>query len=105
MQEVSQQVHIAGPTITFDDVRRQRCAWCGALIDEVDLSTVSRPLDPGETPEDAADWEPASWRMGDEVAVMGTFPRTSWLVETPIRDGRPRTHEDSCTRIDLEITR
>ena len=99
------QIHIAGPTLTYDGIRRQRCSWCGALIQEYDLNNISRELEPGEDPDNPEPWEPASWAVGDEVAAVGVFPRTSWSVDTEFRDGVPIAHNDSCMRIDLEVTR
>lgn len=39
---VEEIVHLAGPLVTFDNVSRQRCVWCGALIEERDLPCSCR---------------------------------------------------------------
>jgi hypothetical protein len=78
MEEPS-QVHLAGPTLRVGNVRRQRCIWCGALLEEYDLTRVSRVLEPGEDPD--APWEPASWEVGGLVRLSGTFPRVGVVVE------------------------
>jgi hypothetical protein len=33
-------IHLAGPVITFGPVQRQRCAWCGAVIEEWNIERV-----------------------------------------------------------------
>ncbi len=95
-----EQVHIAGPCAYYGSIRRQRCGWCGALISEYDLSTVSRALEPGEDP--SAPWEPAIWVMGALVAVAaGVY----YTVE-PEKDeaGGMLAPENSCMKIDIAIT-
>ena len=36
-------IHVAGTPVTFGSITRQRCCWCGALIQERDLARISRP--------------------------------------------------------------
>jgi hypothetical protein len=43
-------IHFAGPTMTFGPRRRQRCLWCGALIQEYDLGAIAIP-EAGRKPE------------------------------------------------------
>lgn len=37
----SEIIHFPGPVMTFAMTCRQRCAWCGALIQEIDMANVS----------------------------------------------------------------
>lgn len=100
-QTIPSQVHVAAPTVMVGTLRRQRCAWCGALIDEVDLANVARPLEPGEDP--AVPWEPAKWEFGAHVRVMGTGPRVSTLVEPEAHPADPGAFTipyDSCMAVD-----
>lgn len=50
---MSALVHLAGLPVRVGDVIRQRCAWCGALIDDLDLTRVAVALEPGQTDDDA----------------------------------------------------
>lgn len=84
-------VHVAGPTLTYDTVRRQRCLWCGALIDEYDLSRIARPLEPDEDPDNPKPWEPGHWE--GLVAVDGNM---RWSIDEP-PDGK--APERSCMRL------
>lgn len=92
-------VHLAGPCIAFDGVRRQRCVWCGALLAEYDLANVGRVLEPGEDPE--AEWEPASW--SGFVAVEQAGAATAYSAVAEPADGR--APERSCMRIAGDVTR
>jgi hypothetical protein len=92
------QVHIAGPTLRVGNVRRQRCVWCGALLEEYDLTRVSRALEPGE---------PASWEVGELVRLSGTFPRAAVAVEaTPHAEDADAfaIPDDSCMALSDAVT-
>lgn len=103
-------IHLAGPVITFGSVSRQRCSWCGALIDEKDITNIAvletdraserrgEPLMPDEL---------AWWEVGGLVAVTGSNPRMSYAVDAEesknefMPDGSP-THtapERCCMRL------
>lgn len=58
-------VHIAGPVIEIGPQYRQRCSWCGAVLEDYDLSrvAVAGPVEP--------DWRPATWEVGGLVEVYG----------------------------------
>jgi hypothetical protein len=102
------QVHLAGPTATVGAIRRQRCAWCGALLEECDLANIARPLEPGEDPEHPKPWEPASWEMGALVRVLGTSPRVGMVVEQERHPEHPDSFSippDSCMALEEAVTR
>jgi hypothetical protein len=84
-------IHIAGYDVQVDALLRQRCAWCGGLLIDYDLSRMAVPV--------GTDPRPATWPVGDLVAVDGT---ASWTV--PHTDGDPLP-AGTCTRIDPEVTR
>lgn len=70
-------IHVAGPVMHFGAVYRQRCQWCGALIQEMDLRHIAiqedgRPEDLRGKPIDP-DRELHWW--SDLVAISGTFPK------------------------------
>ena len=94
---------MAGPVITFGSVSRQRCSWCGALIDEKDMTRIAVQI-----PEDGSDPLPlAWWEVGGLVAVSGSNPRVSSAVEPELSedetmpDGSPvyKAPERSCMRL------
>lgn len=98
------QVHIAGTVVSMGSLRRQRCSWCGALLQEYDLAAISRPLEPGEDPEHPEPWEPGAWAVGGLVRLSGTFPRVGEAVEPELKDGVPQAPEDSCLVLDRMVT-
>lgn len=88
---MSAVVHIAGVHIQVGKYLRQRCGWCGAVLLDYDLSNLAVPV--GDDPT------PATWPIGALVQVDGGL---SVLVEH--EDGQPLP-EDSCGRIDPQVTR
>lgn len=88
------EIHIAGLPVLIGSHHRQRCAWCGAVIDDVDLRNVSMLLnDDGSAPEYA------SWVVGSLVANQGG---ASWTVEHT--DGAD-VPAGCCANLDPRITR
>jgi hypothetical protein len=91
-------VHIAGEPITFDGVQRQRCSWCGALIEERDLANMAVATDSSASSEvqqeEANSVGRSHWK--GFVAVVGTFPIMKWAVDEP-EDGQ--APERSCMRL------
>lgn len=91
-------VHIAGPSIIFDNVKVQRCAWCGALIERRDFSrmevvtdsTASQEVQQEETNSAGR----AEWR--GFVSVIAGNPRYLSAVDEP-EDGKAPEH--SCMRL------
>lgn len=98
----SEIVHFAGPVCTYGSVARQRCQWCGALIQERDLAAIA-VSEAGRDPErqgkpldfdELGHWEGL-------VAVSGSNPRVLRAVEPePSEDeGYNRAPERSCMRL------
>lgn len=68
-------IHFAGPVCTFGSISRQRCQWCGALIQERDLAAIAM-LEDDREPERRGkpiEVEEIGWWSG-LVAVSGTNP-------------------------------
>lgn len=88
-------VHLAGPAITYDNVQRQRCVWCGALIDERDLSRMAVQVDPNASEEVQNEEATRALELKWEgfVAVNG---HVRWSLEWPNDDKAP---ERSCMRL------
>jgi RNA polymerase subunit RPABC4/transcription elongation factor Spt4 len=91
-------VHIAAPAITFDNVKVQRCAWCGALIETRDFSNMAVAIDPSASQEvqqeEANSAGRASWK--GFVSVLDGFPRILSAIDEP-EDGK--APERSCMRL------
>lgn len=91
-------VHWAGSWFRVGNQLRQRCGWCGAVLIDVDLATIMRPVeDVASTPPDHPTggvpmWEHAAFVAHDGVAW--------WLVE-PAGDETP---ENCCTRLPHDVT-
>ena len=62
-------IHIAAQPVQVGPQLRQRCAWCGAVLDDTDLSCVMAP-------EDQANDLYPTWPVGGLVAVDGGMKRT-----------------------------
>lgn len=63
--------HIAGLNITIDDrYLRQRCAWCGVVLLDYDLTRIAVPV--------GQEGPPATWPIGALIAVKGGV---SWIAE------------------------
>lgn len=84
--------HVAANEVLIGGRRlRQRCAWCGAVLLDYDLTMIAVP--------DGVDPTPSTWVAGSLVRVSGTFPKVSASLGTP--DELPA---DACGRIDDEVT-
>lgn len=94
-------VHLAGPVITFGSLSRQRCSWCGALVEENDLARVGvlesdRPEERRGQPLTVDD---LSWWEGLVAVDDHAGVRVSTSVEPEVRDGEPVAPERSCMRL------
>lgn len=101
-------VHYVGPVVRIGPFRRQRCMWCGAIVDEVDLSRVAMPIPEGKTEEQAradGDFEPPTWQVAAWVGVDGGVRWVERSVEDDAALGDDATTpERSCCRLDVEVT-
>lgn len=88
-------VHIAGVTITVHGThQRQRCSWCGAILQDYDLTRVMV-----QTPPDGSEPDgPPSWQVGAQVAHDGA----AWWVEND--EDTEKLAEASCARLPPEMT-
>lgn len=87
---MSSIVHIAGPDIHVDQLLRQRCAWCGAVLMDYDLARVAVP--------EGQDRGIGTWPVGALVEVDGP---ASCVVPHADGDELPA---NACARIDHEVT-
>jgi hypothetical protein len=88
--------HIAANDITIGGQRlRQRCAWCGAILIDYDLTRVAVKTEPGEDPK-----PPATFPPGRLVRVDGSNPKVSLVLDET--DTLP---DDACGHVDDEVTR
>lgn len=94
-------VHWMAHPVRFGTHMRQRCAWCGAALIDVDLATIAMPSD------QAAQVDPddpfagyGKWPVGALVAVAGG---TKWVLAEPA-DDQP-TPPQACMRLDPEVTK
>ncbi len=79
---------------------RQRCAWCGALIDELDLDRLAIPE--GDPPLINEDGTPRNrWAGLVAVDVQEGVITAKWAVDDPA-DGK--IPGDSCMALDPAVT-
>jgi len=82
--------HLTGPHLAYGSVVRQRCAWCGASLVDVDIATIAvHP--PPEDPDD-----PFSW--------VSCWPVDRWLhrndgVSTLVRTAGGEVPHNSCMNL------
>jgi hypothetical protein len=82
--------HVAGLPVTVGQEMRQRCAWCGAVIVDYDLTRLAVPV--GQDPT------PATWELGALVVVDGGMQR---VADDQADDKLPA---DACARLDYKGT-
>jgi hypothetical protein len=91
---VTALVHIAGLKVKVGTRLRQRCAWCGAVLADYDLTRVAvwPPPQPGEHVE------PAMWTPEDLIRADGSL-----YTVVPHVDGADLP-ADACACLDDEVT-
>jgi hypothetical protein len=87
-------VHLAGEQITFNDRSRQRCLWCGALIEDKDWTRIAIAVEPGKTTEEMAE----SMRATKWNEFVGADGNMRYAVE---HEG-DKVPEGSCMLLDPE---
>ncbi len=60
-------IHIAGVSIRYGTLHRQRCAWCEVVLIDDDLSGMA------SISSDGAPFEPHAWPVGGLVRVEGNM--------------------------------
>lgn len=110
--EVQNGCHLAGPAITFHTadgqlLRRQRCMWCGALLENEDLARMAWTLN-----EDGTDPGPPGGLAVDRFYRFegeGGFRMLAIVEDEPSADpdapeGSTRVPDDCCMRLDPAVT-
>lgn len=83
-------VHITGMYVQIESRLRQRCAWCGAVLIDYDLTLLAVP--------EGQEGGPSTWPVGELVTVDGNLTFTCPHVDgDPLPDG-------ACGRLDPEVT-
>lgn len=87
-------IHFPAHMMSFGSVCRQRCAWCGALIQERDLAAIAMPEEDraAERRGKPIEADEVGWWSG-LVAISGTNPVMLRAVDDP-PDGK--APERSC---------
>lgn len=89
-EPTGQITHIAGLVVHVGSLVRQRCAWCGAVIEDHDLDRIAVPI--GHSPI------PPTWEPGALVVINGIG---TWTI--PHEDGA-QLPANACTRLDPAVT-
>jgi hypothetical protein len=87
-------IHVAGAEIQYENLVRQRCLWCGALLVQYDVTRYA-----------SMDGKPPTvWAYRALVAVDG---EASWEVapQKPNRGEARHAPAESCFMIDPAVTR
>jgi hypothetical protein len=89
--------HIAGLDVTWHGEQgphlRQRCAWCGATLIDMQLARTSVLIVPGLDTQ-----TPTVWPIGALITVDGNASAVLMIAA-----GQPLP-DNSCARIDPEVT-
>jgi hypothetical protein len=103
VEEPKHLVHWAGIAARAGSVIRQRCCWCGALIEEIDLERIAVQTTVIGGP--AVEFVDAEGKPKDRwqglVAISEGFPTVKWAVDEPA-DGK--IPADSCMALDVAVT-
>jgi hypothetical protein len=91
-------IHFAAQPLRAANIIRTRCAWCGAMIEEVDLDRTAYTGD--ENPFVDEEGSPTG-RWQGLVAIEAGNPTVKWALPDP-EDGK--IPSDSCMNIAAEIT-
>lgn len=91
--EEGEVVHISAQPIKIGNRVRQRCAWCGAIIDDTDLAGLAVALTPGET-------EPQPYPMWPVNVLIARNGNATYVVA----DDGTTTPPNCCVRLDPEVT-
>lgn len=70
-------IHFVGIEIHVENLVRQRCSWCGEILEDVDLSLIM-------VPEGSDGW--TSWEVGALLAVEGNG---RWIVKPEVEGQLP----------------
>lgn len=93
MTGTSGVTHIAGIRVQTGQFVRQRCAWCGAVLEDYDLERLG--VIPGP---DGQAGEVPLWEVGGLVLVDGAL---SMALPTMVGNVLP---DNACTRLDPAVT-
>jgi hypothetical protein len=65
-------IHIAGPVVLVGNHHRQRCSWCGAVIDDQDLTMIAFQITEDNPHPTYGRWEQGGliWQQGGETGVV-----------------------------------
>lgn len=103
-QEGTTVSHLSGPAITFGPQVRQRCVWCGFIIEDTDLTRVAVMLnEDGSTPP----WSSFPEHKFLRITGNGGFRGTSVVSEDELfgdEDDSVRVPDDCCMRLPAELT-
>jgi len=84
--------------LVVDELARQRCSWCGALVEERDFTHMAVAIQPGESPKQAAEATRQMRREpGAHVAVDGNVRYVVPQEEGRIPDGSCRLFDPFAT--------
>jgi len=86
-------VHISAQPVKIGGRIRQRCAWCGVVIDDTELAGLAVALAPGET-------GPASYPTWPVNVLIARNGNATYVVD----DDGTTTPENCCARLDPEVT-
>lgn len=106
MSDQTEVFHIVGLDVQVGPIRRQRCSWCGALIQEDEFFRIAWALNPdGSDPG-----PPGCWPVGEVIGITGEspkvlriVPRDEWPMSNEVR-GEHRLPDGCCALLDPQAT-
>lgn len=91
-------IHIAGLDVAVGSRLRQRCAWCGALLEDVDLANVAVLVGDGTDRSVEHTWP--TWPVGGLVEVWGA----GGVRNTVILGDDEKLPPNACAQLDDTVT-
>lgn len=67
---MNSKIHFVGAGISIGSKYRQRCSWCGVIIEDGDYNNIATP--------DGQPFNPF-WTVGKLIEITDGNPRGSWI--------------------------
>ena len=100
------QTHIIGVEVLLDNRQRQRCAWCGAVLLDNDLSRMAAKIelpDGVEVSDEAPPARPAAFPVGKLLRITGAEGESRVFESVDPGEGG-NLPDDACTRVHDDVT-
>lgn len=92
-----QIIHIAAQPVLVGTHHRQRCAWCGAIIEDQDLTMAARLLEDADKP-----WP--AWPTGELISTTAGEPGGGGVTFVVAHEDGAVLPDGCCAKLDPAVT-